>query len=238
MILLLMTLLENLWGCFSLLFVSRYCGKIGFAVKDTDDGVEECHIRGANLVFDMIRQNNLDVKGVVPGFDEFKMDDLSDAVCVVPYQEESTILPIQGKISTAYGIKVTLCDKMLTNVIWRHSVPGVVASLRLSDFCNSVADNIFRGNTSDGELKLTLALDDGIESSSHLAFSPFYPSDIDKVFIDISGVMNIHLVHSVYSSVYAGARSNMAITMIQRVIIDKQDRKKQFVEKYLQMRGA
>lgn len=221
-----------------MLFISRYCGPVGFAVKDTDDGVEECYTRNASFVFEQIVRQRLDVKGVVPEYTEFKMDDMFNDICVVPYQDESTVIPLQGKLAMMYGLKITLCDRMLTSLIWRNCIHGVLAEIKLSDLCDSIADNAFRGNTAEGQLKLVLLVDDNIKSISRLAFSPLYPSDIDKVYIDVSAVTDGHIANAVYSAVYAGAKENMAITMIQRVIRDRRERKERFVEKFLKIRGA
>ena len=150
-----------------------------------------------------MQQYGLDIKG-------FKWTGPQSAE-IMPYQPAETVTKLQLRTLMLDHVDIKVYKNSITSIRLdgRNMTSGV--TLRLSDFCQSVADYVLHGNddVSNGWnpcTKLTLILDDKLKSLTERSFrirdgSRSIGSYGMGVVLDISELRNRRLVELVYNAI-------------------------------------
>lgn len=192
-----------------MLYISRFSGgKIG--VMDTDDGKETMITRRElkeALAFGVV------IEGV-----STKVVDKGGVRRIVlsgleVYQNPTTVSVKQVKTELLKGISVTVHADTITAVTWDDSKLVSNVCVRLSDYGNKCADNIFVGSTRPGK-RIVFVLDDSISIRAN-TFSRMSSG----MSIDITEVTNKRTAEYVYKSV-----RDKIIDELGMIVIDNPER--------------
>lgn len=185
-----------------MLYISRYVGKRGYGVVDTDDGSETI-VDGEEL-YHICSDLFLDIVGV----ETSQEDGLCYVVNVVPYQLRSTLSVSQVKLYVLKHVTLKTYGSMITHIAWNSSEIDTPVRIKLSDFGDILGDCILSGLWHANQHMVILSLDD------HISFgaNTFSLRDEDDnaylsisgggVLVDVTGVTDDVVAERVYRSIY------------------------------------
>ena len=200
-----------------MLYISRYIGTYNFGVVDTDDGVEQ-EISQSELE-SAINVSRLDIVGSrrIAGF--------TNRHTASPWQDPSTLTPIQTKTHMMCGVDVLIYKNMITKVVWRPmSVKGGVVKVRLSQFGNRLTSKCFYDNSAFCEGQTILILDNKLSYDEEAFRQPVgagvaYDNRYYGVTFDLRELSDSNAI-----LVYRGILKSIRVALLEGAVIDTDER--------------
>lgn len=208
-----------------MLFISRirdYGSYAKYGVADTDDNSEE-FVMPSEIETAIFQ--GVDIKGV--SFDGH--------LCIVPYQDPSSMTVLQTKLATLYEVFVTVYRDNITGICWNTVKSLTPAVIKLSDFGSVCADRLFSNSNIWGAHRATIVLDDSIKFSKPAFYLPGRKTrEVDSIGlrIDVRHMNNEKNLARLYHAVATSQPS-----FVEFVIIDKPSRKRYMLRDYYKIVG-
>lgn len=190
-------------------------------VYDTDDGVEElASLSSLDMAYGNFR---IDIEGI----DSYSIDGNRYISEIRPYQPPETLTPYQLKLITLYGIHTTVFKNMLTGMWWENLPSEKPVVIRLSEIAPECGDYLLNNASVIGRQVVTIVLDDSVKFGTS-TFKVLSSMSIGEktlgVAFDLRELTDDDKASIIYS-LYKGMSG-------YRSIIDRDDRKRAFVDRF------